>query len=71
MNTHFQVTATLKNPDFDEAVSILERHGLSTQRDLNTGRIACYKVRADAEHTRELLLSSMPHIPWRIVEVAL
>ena len=67
----YQVRATLENPQFDEAVTILENHKISAHRDFDSGRVACYDNEEDANQTLQILQREMPSIPWVMVEVAM
>lgn len=67
----YQVRATLQNPQFDEAVAILKKYGISAHRDVNSGRIACYENEEDAKQILQILQREMPSVHWIIVEVAM
>jgi len=62
----YQVSATLKQTEYDSAILILKMHNIPYDRDLHTGKIACFSTHDEAIRVKNILQNELPYIVWHI-----
>ena len=62
----YQVSATLKQIEYDSSIEILKMHNIPYDRDFHTGRIACFSTHDEAIRVKNILQSELSYIVWRI-----
>lgn len=62
----YQIYATLKNEEFNNTITVLIKHNIPSDRDPNTGRVACFSTHDEAIRVKNILQNELPYIAWHI-----